>query len=345
MYNIIARRNFIIYGIFYTFLAQCHGFAEFSATIIERRTVLNDNFKKSGARNRVFEFSELVSAYYFKSSPIKEPYCATNRFSQIYIVNEGYGSFRIGDVTYPLSSGMMIYCPPDTEFTYWWESARVEYALISFVCDSEAMRVFEKGPVMLGEEEKKILIDTIITTTHICDYSKIKQPPRIEIFIKPDTPDVIIGYIYASLERFLSIVYCRLMGINIIINETQKVSKLLEASGLVNDIKEYLSSRVCEKLRIDDLCRDFGVSQTVLMEKFRNETNKTVIEYFNELKIGRAMDLIRESAGSFTEISEELGFSSISYFSKLFKKKTGMTLTEFSCLASKREALTKRAVN
>ena len=297
---------------------------------------------RTGAINRVFEFSELVSAYYFRSSPLKEPYVGKNTFAQIYFVVDGDGYFCLGDKRFRLSSGMMLYCPPDVEFTYGWESEQVEYGLISFVCRSDAMELFEKGPIFLGEEEKKILSETIITTTHICDYSKVKQPPRIEIFIKPDTPDVIIGYVYASLERFLSILYCRLMNIDIIINEGQKISSMLETSALVRDIKDYLTRHVCDRIRIEDLCLEFGISQTVLMEKFHKETNKTVIEYFNELKIGRAMDLIRGGMGSFTEISEVLGFSSISYFSKLFKSKTGMTLTEFSRLASKRSMLARK---
>ena len=117
---------------------------------------------------------------------------------------------------------------------------------------------------------------------------------------------------------------------------------MLETSALIRDIKEYLSKRVCDRIRIEDICLEFGISQTVLMEKFHKETNKTVIEYFNELKIGRAMDMIRGSMGSFTEISEALGFSSIGYFSKLFKSKTGMTLTEFSRLSSKRSVLAKK---
>ena len=115
----------------------------------------------------------------------------------------------------------------------------------------------------------------------------------------------------------------------------------METSALVRDIKDYLARHICDRVRIDDLCLEFGVSQTVLMEKFHKETNKTVIEYFNELKIGRAMDMIRVGKYRFTEISEELGFSSINYFSKLFKSKTGMTLTEFSRLVSKRSVLAK----
>ena len=302
---------------------------------------MNCYSQKTGAVKRVFEFSELVSAYYFRSYPLTEPYCGKNTFAQIYFVVDGKGYFCIDGKKFNLSSGMMIYCPPDLDFTYGWESKKVEYCLISFVCHSEAMKLFDKGPILLAEEEKKILIDTIITTTHICDYSKVKQPPRIEIFIKSDTPDVIIGYVYASLERFLSILYCRLMNIDIIINEGQKVSSMMETSALVRDVKDYLTRHICGRVRIEDLCLEFGVSQTVLMEKFHKETNKTVIEYFNELKIGRAMDMIRGGKDRFTEISEVLGFSSISYFSKLFKSKTGMTLTEFSRLVSKRNVIAK----
>lgn len=293
------------------------------------------------SRTRVFELSELVSAYYFRSAPLKEPYAGRNTFSQIYLVISGKVYFTIGEKKYELLPGNMICCPPDVDFTYVWENERVEYALISFVCNSPAMKSFENKVIMLGEEEKKILIDTIRTTTHICDYSKVKRPPRIEIFIKNDTPDVVIDYVYASLERFLALVYCRISGIEIIINENQKMSKMLSDSIIVNDVKGYLEEHICQAIRIDDICLHLGISKTVLMEKFRKETNKTIIEYLNELKIGRAMDMIRNSAMSFTEISEALGFSSINYLSKMFKSKTGMTLTEFSCLVSKREIFSK----
>ena len=47
------------------------------------------------------------------------------------------------------------------------------------------------------------------------------------------------------------------------------------------------------------------------------------------MKIEKAKEYIRENEMNFTQISDELGFSSIHYFSRLFKKKTGMTLTEY----------------
>ena len=91
---------------------------------------------------------------------------------------------------------------------------------------------------------------------------------------------------------------------------------------MVRGVKDYLAEHVDERVKIEDICKCFGMSPTVLLEKFKRETNKTIIEYFNELKIGKAKIMIRSGAASFTEISEALGFSSLNYFSKLFKIKT-----------------------
>ena len=63
-----------------------------------------------------------------------------------------------------------------------------------------------------------------------------------------------------------------------------------------------------------------------------------VIEYFNDLKIEQARLAIATTPKTFTEIAEELGFSSVGYFSKLFKAKVGMTPTAYSRYVSKRRA-------
>ena len=58
--------------------------------------------------------------------------------------------------------------------------------------------------------------------------------------------------------------------------------------------------------------------------------------YFGEQKIALAKYLIRSDSKSFTEIAEELGFSSVNYFSKVFKARVGISPTEFSRYVSKR---------
>lgn len=54
------------------------------------------------------------------------------------------------------------------------------------------------------------------------------------------------------------------------------------------------------------------------------------MEYFGAMKIEAAQRMIREGACNFTEIAALLGYSSIHYFSRHFKKVTGMTPSEYA---------------
>ena len=54
------------------------------------------------------------------------------------------------------------------------------------------------------------------------------------------------------------------------------------------------------------------------------------MEFFSSLKIERAKQLIREDSRNITEIAEALSYSSVYYFSRAFKKSTGMTPTEYA---------------
>ena len=54
------------------------------------------------------------------------------------------------------------------------------------------------------------------------------------------------------------------------------------------------------------------------------------MQYCQRLKIDAAKRLIRQKRMNFTEIAESLGYSSIHYFSRHFKKQTGMTPTQYA---------------
>ena len=55
----------------------------------------------------------------------------------------------------------------------------------------------------------------------------------------------------------------------------------------------------------------------------------SVIAYCNQRKIERAKQLIREERMNISQIAESLGFSSIHYFSRMFKKIEGMAPAEY----------------
>ena len=97
----------------------------------------------------------------------------------------------------------------------------------------------------------------------------------------------------------------------------------------VKRIAKYMEQNISTHLSIAQIAKHFSLSESGLKKIFSAEAGCGVTDFFNNMKIEKAKEYIRENEKNFTQISDELGFSSIHYFSRLFKKKTGMTLTEY----------------
>ncbi|MBR2181136.1 MAG: helix-turn-helix transcriptional regulator [Oscillospiraceae bacterium] len=70
-------------------------------------------------------------------------------------------------------------------------------------------------------------------------------------------------------------------------------------------------------------------SKSHLKALFKKNTGYSIMDYYTHLKLERAKILINEGNLSISDIAELLGYSSIHYFSRVFKAKTGITPTEF----------------
>ena len=83
-------------------------------------------------------------------------------------------------------------------------------------------------------------------------------------------------------------------------------------------------------LTFNDICRMSCLCRTNLKALFRERTGLSVMEYYRNLKIEAARQLIREGDHNITEIAVLLHYSTIHYFSRHFKKATGMTPSEYA---------------
>lgn len=289
-------------------------------------------------RKKAFEVKALVSAFNYVSKPYFEPYFESFDFSQIFYVIQGEGSYISRGREYPISSGTMFYRPVGEESMYTWTSEDVRFALISFVCESSATECLCDGPIMLYDEEVAAFLDVTKTCERIFEPLKENEPIQ-GMRIREEVPDAVYGFVISSLERFLSMVWCRLKKVKLLVDESGKVGNFVRESNLVYDVKRFLGERVFEKIILKDVCAHFGIGKTALMNKFKRECGIGVIEYFTALKLEAAKELISTTSFSFFEISEKLSFSSPSYFSKVFKDGTGMSPTEYSRRVSKRKIL------
>lgn len=113
-----------------------------------------------------------------------------------------------------------------------------------------------------------------------------------------------------------------------VIDFTEKMRRYSRAdtnSKHVNACKEYIYSHVKERITIEDLADEFGVSASYLSRLFKQETGVSVSGYIREQKIEVAKNLLRFSDYSMIDIANRLSFSSQSHFIQQFREIVGMT--------------------
>ncbi|WP_288876523.1 AraC family transcriptional regulator [uncultured Allobaculum sp.] len=99
---------------------------------------------------------------------------------------------------------------------------------------------------------------------------------------------------------------------------------------LLNEILVYINNNICSAFTVEDLCIKFSVSRSSLQNLFRTNLHISPKQYISNLKLNHAKLLIQEHNRTISEISDMLGFTSIHYFSRKFKKQYGLSPTDYS---------------
>ena len=84
-----------------------------------------------------------------------------------------------------------------------------------------------------------------------------------------------------------------------------------------------------KKISVEELANMCGISYEYFRIIFKNLTGNSPLEYIQNLQITSAKELLDCNEYSISEISEKLGFSEISKFSRKFKSLTGMSPSEY----------------
>ena len=80
---------------------------------------------------------------------------------------------------------------------------------------------------------------------------------------------------------------------------------------------------------IEQIADKMSVSQRYLSDTLKKETGKTTTEHLQLLLIDEAKNVLLQPNKSISEVAYELGFEYPPYFSRLFKKKEGISPTEY----------------
>ena len=93
--------------------------------------------------------------------------------------------------------------------------------------------------------------------------------------------------------------------------------------------KQYIKENYNKSISLEDISSITGFNSTYFSSMFKKETGEKFIDYLVNTRIENAKLLLLNTDFKVSEVAEEVGYSDIKYFTKVFKKKTGLNPTEF----------------
>jgi len=123
---------------------------------------------------------------------------------------------------------------------------------------------------------------------------------------------------------------CKGLFLKLIETILSSPSKILENENenLMATAARFLHEEYFKPITIQDLALQLGIERRRFAYLFERYTGLTPIHYLTEIRIRRAKELLR-SGNTVAEVAEKVGYIDNFYFSRVFKKKTGMSPTEF----------------
>lgn len=104
--------------------------------------------------------------------------------------------------------------------------------------------------------------------------------------------------------------------------------------SLINEVSIFILNNVENEITLSTVATYIHMNKNYLCEIFKKKTSMSLLDYIIKVKIERAKKMLRECEDRTYEIADKLGYKDPEYFSKLFKKCSGMSPTEYRKLNS-----------
>lgn len=231
---------------------------------------------------------------------------------EIVYVKNGAGTLKIGTKTHYYTNGVLVFLGgniPHSDFGNNEQNNRQEVVVQfskEFVKDKIGFFPELDAIQQLIEMSKYILIfDPVVKT----EMSK-----RFERFTHLNNQDKLINLLSILSHLSKETRYIKLSSLSMLHEFREKETYRLKK------VFEYLNTNYNQKIVIDDIATKVGLTPNSFSRFFKKMTNRTFIDFVNELRIEKAVDRMNEGSVTISEAMYYSGFNSPSYFAKQFKK-------------------------
>ena len=268
------------------------------------------------------DVTRIANIHYFEFTRQYQTFKDNHAFRELVYVDTGSINVEAENFSGVLTENMLIIhktgeihsltCPDDSA---------PNVIIIGFECLADELDGFSEMPVVLEDEQQKILTE-IIKEGRTVFKAPYDIPNLKDMKKRKDYPFGADQMIKLKLEMLLIELVRSKMT-----EKTRVDSEIFDPK--THEIYNYVNKNFGENITLGELCFIFGTNKTTLCSSFKKAYGDTVVGYINHLKIKEAKKLLREGNYNLTEISQKLGFSSVHYFSRMFKKRQGISPSEY----------------
>ena len=275
----------------------------------------------------IINVTRVITINRYRLAPIYRNKGELHDFWEMVYVEHGSLGYHAGDRPGRLRKGEVLFHRPNEFHNIECDGKNgATIFIVTFDCHSSAMKFFCGRTLTVPPELTSLmnrLIDESARNFHLSQYP---LPP------KDDAPIGGQQLIRIYLEEFL---------IRIMRNqekhgriETVFTSKDSCDNSLVGELCDYLSEKADSNLTLRELTDRFHFGRSHLCDVFKKCTGYTILQYHTKLRMDRAKKLLSEGNMSISGVSEALGYESPAYFSRTFRRYTGMSPTDFKGVPS-----------
>lgn len=251
-----------------------------------------------------------------KDNFINKKHTHTHHFEMLHI-HSGSGIIMVNDMLFPIKkdtivliNGIDTHCSvPDDPSQYKRSKLVISNALIQSMAEVTAA--------------SDIIRDLFIETNGLCIELRPEETALIDVEMRKIRDNLQKESIYQKTNVILSV-------FKILICTHENMHHYASTiNNKMSDVLHYLNTNIDRKITLEELCSQFHISKYYLCHTFKNTIGMTIFDYILARRISIAAKKLLYTEDSLAEIALSTGFSSFSYFSKMFKEFEGVSPKEF----------------
>lgn len=233
------------------------------------------------------------------------------------LLTEGTAKFRVGGTPYTLKPGDILIIPANIPYTTQTE-AFCSYYFCHFYADlslCETLPTWEIHARHTDFDLNKVQISTVYLPEYMPlgeNFSRVHR--RLINCTEYRSHNTIAGRLLFENEFY---------KILLTIAELVELGQRDSIPSSLERIILYIKKNLTNPIPLTTLCDECNISASYAERLFKRHLNMTVTEYINSEKLYYACELIQSTPLNLSQISAHLGYSDVSYFSRIFKKRFG----------------------